>query len=88
MNMSVGDILWRCFAHFENKVHEQHLSVKAMMVLPVMHTVTYRDKDPAAQVLENIENKETELMAFFSYNAAHPEEKHIFQDIPCFSMSH
>lgn len=61
--------LWLCLAHFfENKVHEQHPSVKALMVLPGIPW--HRDGDPAAQVFENIENKETELMAFFSYNAA------------------
>jgi len=47
-----------------------------------MHTVAYRDEGSTDRVLQNIENKETELMAFFSYNVLHPDEKHLFQDFP------
>jgi hypothetical protein len=73
---------WRMF---ENEVHDHYPSVKALVVhLPGRHTVTYRDEGSADQVLENIENRETELMAFFRYNAEHPTEKHLFQDFPMF----
>jgi hypothetical protein len=61
-----------------NEVHDHYPSVKALVVhLP---TITYRAEGSADRVLENIKNRETELMAFFRYNAAHPTEKHLFQD--------
>jgi hypothetical protein len=69
----------------KNAVNEHYPSVKALVVhLPGRHTVTYRDEDSAAQVLENIESGETELMGFFTYNAAHPEVNRLFQDFPRF----
>jgi hypothetical protein len=74
---------WRIF---ENRVHEHNPSVKALVVhLPGKHTVTYRDGDSAAQAAQaaqRIEQKETELMAFFRYNASHPGEKHLYADFP------
>jgi hypothetical protein len=73
---------WRTL---KNAVNEHYPSVKALVVhLPGRHTVTYRDEDSAAQVLENIESGETELMGFFTYNAAHPEVNRLFQDFPRF----
>jgi len=76
---------WRMF---ENEVHDHYPSVKALVVhLPGRHTVAYRDESSTDQVLENIENRETELMAFFRYNAAHPTEKYLFQDFPRFFTS-
>src|SRR6266850_2577271 len=71
---------WRIFG---NEVHENYPPVKPLVIhLPGMHTVAYRAEASAAQVLQNIDSKETELMAFFKYNASHPEEKHLFQDFP------
>ena len=73
---------WRIF---KNEVHEHYPSVKALVVhLPGRHMVTYRDEGSAAQILENIESGVTELMAFFTYNAAHPDVNRLFQDFPRF----
>jgi hypothetical protein len=78
--IGASEAAWRLF---KNEVHEHYPSVKALVVhLPGMHTVTYRDEGSADQILENIESGQTELMGFFTYNAAHPEVKHLFQDFP------
>jgi hypothetical protein len=73
--------VWRLF---EFPVHGEVPSVKPLPVhLPGQHQVSFDSMTRADSVAQSIETQRSALMAFFDYNAAHPETRSLlYQDFP------
>ena len=69
---------------FEFPMHEEIPSVRCLPLhLPDQHMVSFDFMTSADQAMQSIEHQHSPLMAFFAYNAAHPEvQLYLYQDFP------
>jgi hypothetical protein len=76
-----SEAVWRLF---EFPTHREMPSVRRLPIhLPGGHIVCFDSMLHSDQVADQIDEQHTELMAFFNYNAEHPEARtFLYQDFP------